>query len=736
MDILGSLQRIKKLKIVTRFNVLIVFVSGAFLLSSGYFLYNFHKLQKSNSYVQNEQRRLTKIVDLARTVQVDFKKQVQEWKNILLRGHNAADYDKYLNQFKNQEQLVLTGLDKLIQDFKMLKLDTSIPEESKRQISELGKVYRQALYDANLNVKIEAFDVDSLVRGIDRVPTDYMDRSVSFAIEASEKIASEYIANSNDMFLSAMLLSVFTAMVTLLVLVGLLRQATDSVKVPVDEIIELCARISQRDFSAKISAERHDEFGEILKALAKMQVQLDNNQKEIIKNQESLAESYRKVSSLKDKQDGDYFLMSLLSTPLQSFQLDSDTFIGESLLCQKKSFSFKGRDYTIGGDVNIAKQIMLNERVYNAVVNGDAMGKSMQGAGGALVFGSVFQAILARTNMAKGDKYMNPEKWIRNTFFELQRVFESFDCTMLFSLVFGLLDEATGTFYYIVAEHPLPVLYRDGKASFLGASNQLNKLGTPLHNKSIIIDTIMLEPGDKVFIGSDGRDDVLVPDETGSANMNEDENLFLRLVENANGDFQGTYDQIKSAGDISDDFSLICLERPRGFQETSSEAEEKRILNKFNDFLTAGNMPEARAFLTSSIQKYEDSALLVDAYASFAIREKLHELAYELCKKLTLIDPAQEKHLYNCSLAAYSARRLSEAASFGERYLLRKPNDSVAVFHLFDVYLKMKNYSRAREIFGYLPKEAKASEPGLKRAKQLPPEIVVKKEAVSISLDG
>src|ERR1700752_5170100 len=49
----------------------------------------------------------------ARGIQVSFKKQVQEWKDILLRGHTPDDLAKYTRQFHEQESSVLSGAEAL-----------------------------------------------------------------------------------------------------------------------------------------------------------------------------------------------------------------------------------------------------------------------------------------------------------------------------------------------------------------------------------------------------------------------------------------------------------------------------------------------------------------------------------------------------------------------------------------------------------------------------------------------
>ena len=53
-------------------------------------------------YLDVEQQRRLR----AAVLQTDFKKQVQEWKNVLLRGHTPEDMDKYWGKFEATEARV------------------------------------------------------------------------------------------------------------------------------------------------------------------------------------------------------------------------------------------------------------------------------------------------------------------------------------------------------------------------------------------------------------------------------------------------------------------------------------------------------------------------------------------------------------------------------------------------------------------------------------------------------
>ncbi|GIG75131.1 hypothetical protein Pfl04_35350 [Planosporangium flavigriseum] len=114
----------------------------------------------------------------ARAMQVAFKKQVQEWKDILLRGSDPADLQKYTQQFKAQEATV--------QDL-AARLDTQVTDPNisaeiqkfRDQHSALGGKYQSA-YDAFIASKGSDYKAaDAAVKGQDRAPTDLIDKIVA-----------------------------------------------------------------------------------------------------------------------------------------------------------------------------------------------------------------------------------------------------------------------------------------------------------------------------------------------------------------------------------------------------------------------------------------------------------------------------------------------------------------------------------------------------------------------------
>jgi CHASE3 domain sensor protein len=133
-------------------------------------------------------------MDRARVVQVNFKKQVQEWKDILLRGRNADDLAKYTAQFHNEESEVRAGAK---------GLEDTIEDPQTRDLLQqflathqaMSAKYQQA-YEVYVAGKGDFNAADKLVRGQDREPTDLFDKVVqrlqslvSTAVKAQEASA-------------------------------------------------------------------------------------------------------------------------------------------------------------------------------------------------------------------------------------------------------------------------------------------------------------------------------------------------------------------------------------------------------------------------------------------------------------------------------------------------------------------------------------------------------------------
>ncbi len=400
---------------------------------------------------------------------------------------------------------------------------------------------------------------------------------------------------------------------------------------------------------------------EILKLLAaQIAVSVENSllyanlEEKVEERTRDLNSALTEVSVLKIQQDGDYFLNTLLIEPLGQNNAVSKTVQIDFFLRQKKKFIFRKETYELGGDINISDNIKLNNIEYIVFLNGDAMGKSIQGAGGVLVLGTVFKSILQRTNDMESIRSMYPERWIKNAFVEMHKVFESFEGTMLMSLVFGLIDENTGTMYYINAEHPDPVLYRDSRAEFIqNPAGVFRKLGTQgKQNSRLQVSVFRLRPQDKVIIGSDGRDDFVISrDEvTGQDVINQDELLFLRSVEAGQGSLEKIYNDVVSHGQQFDDFSLLSITyQGAGIQE-SYETDTARI----KELISAEDYKAASSEVELLIKKFPEYTEVFLLGAKIYLGLKNFDSAVDLAERARLRD-IKNLQAYEILLDSYTA---------------------------------------------------------------------------------
>jgi methyl-accepting chemotaxis protein len=157
-------------------------------------LYGLIAIVESNQRLHKsvlEGQMMVNTIDTARLSQVHFKKQVQEWKNILLRGNDKDLFDKHLTAFNEEDRKVSEYL-------KSLSLIASSAGMSVPQIydaikvhEKLGHQYREALKKYNQFDLKSAVLVDKSIRGIDRKLTDDIDGIVGIIKNIAEKRMKE-----------------------------------------------------------------------------------------------------------------------------------------------------------------------------------------------------------------------------------------------------------------------------------------------------------------------------------------------------------------------------------------------------------------------------------------------------------------------------------------------------------------------------------------------------------------
>ncbi|MDX1958894.1 MAG: SpoIIE family protein phosphatase [Leptospiraceae bacterium] len=304
------------------------------------------------------------------------------------------------------------------------------------------------------------------------------------------------------------------------------------------------------------------KFSKELQKKNKSLIDLNKNlEGKVYTRTKEVTEKMKLINDLNIQQTGDYFLTSLIQQPLAKNGNTSDLVKTNFIIKQKKSFEFNKRDSDLGGDICITYTLKFPESnsKYVFFFNGDAMGKSMQGAGGAIVAGTVINSILAGFYTSI-NSLQSPRDWLYYTCKEIDKSFQTFDGSMLLSGVIGLINETTGELWYANSEHPRTVLFRDEKASFLDSDDEsFFKFGS-----GVVIDYIIqrfeLKAGDTLICGSDGRDDLDVSELGSERKINYDEKLFLKIVEYSRGDLDTILSNVLNAGKITDDLSLLQIQ--------------------------------------------------------------------------------------------------------------------------------------------------------------------------------
>ncbi len=197
-----------------------------------------------------------------------FKTQVQEWKNVLLRGKDPKQLERYWTAFQKLEAEI-QQLDK--------ELAAGMPPGEPRELvqqfaaahAEMGQKYRAAFEQ----FKAADFDHtvgDKAVQGMDRGPSKLIEE-VGNRIHADSLAAAEAaaVAGRRAVWLSLVLMLVASGIG---IAAGLMLSR--AITTPLEQAVGLARQVAAGDLSAEIVAKGDDEIADLLRALDDMEHKL------------------------------------------------------------------------------------------------------------------------------------------------------------------------------------------------------------------------------------------------------------------------------------------------------------------------------------------------------------------------------------------------------------------------------------------------------------------------------
>src|SRR5258705_3115722 len=188
---------------------------------------------------------------------VNFKSQVQEWKNVLLRGQDPAALDKYWNQFlaqENETQSTVREARAGIREPAILAKLESFSAAHKAA----GERYRAGL-EAFKAAKLDPKAGDKAVEGVDRAPAQMLEEAQRLAVEAGAR-ATAHAVDSAETGYRAAIVGTVVVMLAALVLLWLFMRKT--VLSPIRDASRFAESIEKGDLTAEIRSRSNDEIGQ------------------------------------------------------------------------------------------------------------------------------------------------------------------------------------------------------------------------------------------------------------------------------------------------------------------------------------------------------------------------------------------------------------------------------------------------------------------------------------------
>jgi methyl-accepting chemotaxis protein len=284
-------------KIGTRLSVLSVIFLSFFIALS---LVAWFVMAGMNTSIERTLQRgaqLESMVNQSRLAQVQFKTQIQEWKNILLRGGDPASLEKHKAAFIKEGADSQNSLAALKVTAASTGFDAAEIESAQKALLTLQAKYLDALREYDASKAESAQAVDKLVRGLDREPTKMIDGIVSQVGVVANAYREQARADEASTYRNACALLLAATMAAMVIGVILTRVLVLGITRPLEKAVRVARTVAQGDLSSDIQIRGKDEAADLMTALKQMNDSLTRIVGDVRTSTDSIASASVQIAS-------------------------------------------------------------------------------------------------------------------------------------------------------------------------------------------------------------------------------------------------------------------------------------------------------------------------------------------------------------------------------------------------------------------------------------------------------
>lgn len=257
-----SISRLVMTPVLASFLILVL-LNGASILKSFSLLNSFDELE--NTLVQTER-------DVNTTLST-FKTQVQEWKNVLLRGHKKEDREKYWERFKQRESDIARQFDLMLSSEVVSESVKSDIIKFQEAHALMAEKYREG-YNAFINSGFDPKVGDSFVRGIDREPAKLLASIASEIAADSANAIVELKANTRTMLWVILLAAIALSVLSVVYVIARLRS---QVIKPTKEVAACISNLANSGYDYNLTYSSNHELGMLADSARALQFKLKDS---------------------------------------------------------------------------------------------------------------------------------------------------------------------------------------------------------------------------------------------------------------------------------------------------------------------------------------------------------------------------------------------------------------------------------------------------------------------------